>query len=136
MHYIHDTSILIHMGALTSKMPIEKAISQWLAEIDFYKKELQSMQNELENFIPTFYNQSFAAHVEQFQNRFIRQREVIDILRHDVKAHENDVEVLVIHPSPELRTKVESKHTRLKNDMITFIDLFVELERDFNDFLA
>jgi len=124
------------MGTLTSKMPIEKAIGQWLAEIDFYKKQLQNMQNELEDFLPTFYNQSFAAFVEQFQNRFIRQREVIGILRHDVKAYENDIEVLAMHPSPELRAKVESKHNRLKNDMITFIDLFVELERDFNDFLA
>jgi hypothetical protein len=110
--------------------------AKWLYEIDFYKAELAKMQTQLADFIPTFYTQSFAAMVERFQNRFNRQREVIDILRHDVKQHEKHIQSLQLTPSPELRDKVSRIHIRLRNDMATFIDLFVELERDFSDFLA
>ena len=32
------------------------------------------------------------AELEHFQNQYIRQREVIDVLRHDIKQHENFLE--------------------------------------------
>lgn len=124
------------MAALAVKTSHDVEYAQWLAEIDFYKVELAKMQRQLEDFLPTFYKASFAAMVERFQNRFIRQREVIDILRHDVKQHENDIQRLQTNPTPELRDKVSRIHMRLRGDMNTFVDLFVELERDFSDFLA
>ena len=124
------------MAAPAVKASHDVEYAKWLREIDFYKAELAKMQAQLADFIPTFYTKSFAAMVERFQNRFIRQREVIDILRHDVKQHENDIQRLQLTPSPELRDKVSRIHIRLRNDMATFIDLFVELERDFSDFLA
>ncbi len=124
------------MAAQAVKTSHDVEYAQWLAEIDFYKTELAKMQHQLEDFLPTFYNASFAAMVERFQNRFIRQREVIDILRHDVKQHENDIQRLQVQPSPELRDRVSRRHMRLRGDMNTFVDLFVELERDFSDFLA
>lgn len=124
------------MVSVMAKATHDVEYVHWLKEIDFYKAELKKMQGQLEAFIPTFYSRDFAARVEQFQNRFIRQREVIDILRHDVKAHENNIEALRILPSPDLRDRVERTHSRLRSDVVTFIDLFVELEQDFNDFLA
>lgn len=124
------------MASVTAKVTHDVEYLQWLKEIDFYKSQLKKMQGELEAFLPTFYSRDFAARVEQFQNRFIRQREVIDILRHDVKAHENSFEALRILPTPDLRDRVERMHNRLRKDVIVFVDLFVELEQDFNDFLA
>lgn len=124
------------MATLAVKVTHDEEYTQWLTDIDFYKSELKKMQQQLEDFLPTFYTRDFAAQVERFQNRFIRQREVIDILRHEVKQHENDIQRLQVLPSPELRDKVSRIHLRLRNDVTTFVDLFVELERDFSDFLA
>lgn len=124
------------MAGLAVKTMHNVEYAEWLSEIDFYKVELAKMQQQLGDFLPTFYKSSFAAMVERFQNRFIRQREVIDYLRHDVKQHENDIQLLQLNPTPELRDKVSRIHMRLRGDMNTFIDLFVELERDFSDFLA
>ncbi|MBW7846256.1 MAG: hypothetical protein H3C45_11605 [Bacteroidia bacterium] len=109
---------------------------RWLAEIDFYKSELPKMTQQLENILPDFYNASFAAKIEQFQNRFIRQREVIDILRHNIKQHENQIQRLQKNYSADLKNAVTLEHKKLKNDMFVFIDLFVELRSDFNDFIA
>lgn len=124
------------MATTAVKVSHDVEYKQWLSEIDFYKSELAHMQQQLGDFMPTFYKKDFAANVERFQNRFIRQREVIDILRHDVKQHENDIQKLQVYPTPELRDKVSRIHLRLRNDVAIFFDLFVELKRDFTDFLA
>ncbi len=124
------------MATTAVKVPHDVEYKQWLIEIDFYKSELAHMQQQLADFMPTFYKKDFAANVERFQNRFIRQREVIDILRHDVKQHENDIQKLQVSPTPALRDKVSRIHLRLRNDVAIFFDLFVELKRDFTDFLA
>ena len=63
----------------------------WLNYIEHTKLELKDMQNKLVEVTPTLSNKMFSR-VEQFQNRFIRQKEVTDILRHNIKAHENDIE--------------------------------------------
>lgn len=124
----------------TLKMTRDVEYMQWLVKIEGYKAELAGMQKELEGCVSPLSPGQFSALVEQFQNRFIRQREVIDILRHDVKAHENDIQLLrALHPSGqrnELGDKVERVHNRLRREVQTFVDLFVELEQDFNDFIA
>lgn len=130
------TKLHTAMATTAVKVSHDVEYKQWLREIDFYKSELANMQQQLSDFMPTFYKKDFAANVERFQNRFIRQREVIDILRHDVKQHENDFQKLQVSPTPELRDKVSRIHLRLRNDVAIFFDLFVELKRDFTDFLA
>jgi hypothetical protein len=124
------------MATIVTRFTPDVEYLHWLEEIDFYKGELKKMNRQLELFIPTFYSQDFAACVEQFQNRFIRQHEVIDILRHNVKAHENQIQRLHILPTPALREMVEKAHGQLRDEVIIFIGLFIELEQDFNDFLA
>lgn len=127
---------LIPMTTTTAHKSPDVEFSHWLKEIDFYKSELKEMQKALELFVMQANAKLLGNKVEQFQNRFIRQREVIDILRHDVKAHENDIQELRIIPTPELRSLVEKRHIKLRAEVGVFIALFVELEQDFNDFLC
>lgn len=124
------------MGATTMRSAHDVEYKNWLRKIDDYKLELNGMQKQLETTLSSYYSHSFAAMVEQFQNRFIRQREVIDILRHDVKAHENDLERLEKVSDESLRERVKAVRWKLRDEVRTFKDLFVELERDFSDFLA
>jgi hypothetical protein len=108
----------------------------WLKSIDVYKSELSKMQKQLEELTSGYYNRNIAIQVERFQNRFIRQKEVIDTLRHNVKAHENDLELLEEKDNDMLRNKVKTERWKLRDEVRVFKDLFVELEQDFNDFLA
>jgi len=107
----------------------------WLNYIDHSKQELKEMQNKLVELTPTF-STKMLARVEQFQNRFIRQKEVTDILRHDIKAHENDIERMVRLSLDYLQLKVASDHLVLQNEFKRYVELFVELVQDFNEFLA
>jgi len=124
------------MATATIKVSHDLEYKHWLSEIDFYNSELANMQHQLADFIPTFYKKDFAESVSHFQNRFIYQREVIKILKHNMKQQENDIQKLQAYPTPKLRDKVSSKHLRLRNDVAIFFDLFVKLKRDFSDFLA
>ncbi len=124
------------MASTAVKVSHDLEYKHWLSEIDFYKSELANMQHQLADFMPTFYKKDFAENVKHFQNRFVYQREVIEILRHDLKQQENDIKKLQAYPTPKLRDKVSRMHLRLRNDVAIFFDLFLELKRDFSDFLA
>jgi hypothetical protein len=108
---------------------------KWLQYIDHSKKELKDMQNRMADLLP-FFSSKMAAGVEQFQNRFIRQGEVTDILRHNIKAHENDIERMTRLSLDYLQLRVASDHMALKGEFKRYVELFVELEQDFNEFLA
>ena len=104
--------------------------THWLKSIDEYKNSLKSLQASLEVFNPGP-SKKMAAKVEQFQNRFIRQGEVIDILRHNIKAHENDLERMEL---PSNRLFVD--HVNLREEYYRFCDLFIEMEQEFYEFIA
>lgn len=107
----------------------------WLQYIDHAKQELKEMQSRMVELMPTF-STKMVVKVEQFQNRFIRQKEVTDILRHNIKAHENDIERMTRLSLDYLQLRVASDHAALKSEFKRYVELFVELEQDFIEFLA
>jgi hypothetical protein len=108
---------------------------KWLQSIDLVKSQMVAMQSQLEGFAKGKVPKSVAPKIEQFQNKFIRQREVVDILRHDVKAHENEIERMTNFALEYLRDRLTREHIKLKSEYNKFIELFLALEQDFNDFL-
>ena len=64
----------------------------WLKQLQFYKDDLGVLQKHLEEAAAKNSSYETRAHVERFQNQFIRQNEVIDELRHEIKQHENELE--------------------------------------------
>lgn len=104
---------------------------QWLHYIDNTKPKIVDLRKKLEDAVPHFGGTQLMPRVEQFQNRLIRQREVVDELRHEIKQHENHLQKLD-QPSHLLLLT----HVNLRNQFNRFLDLYVELERDFDEFLA
>lgn len=104
---------------------------QWLNYIETTKPKICDLRQKLADVIPHFTGTQMMPCVEQFQNRFIRQREVIDELRHEIKQHENHLERLD-QPSHLLLLT----HISLREQFNRFLDLYIELERDFDEFLA
>lgn len=103
----------------------------WLKNLDQVKFEFKDLQIRLERALPHLHSKPLLARVEQFQNRFIRQREVVDELRHEIKQHENHLEKM---DQPAHLLLLE--HVGLRDQFSRFYDLFIELERDFDEFLA
>ncbi len=103
----------------------------WIKNLDQVKIEFKELQSRLEKALPNFQSQPILARVEQFQNRFIRQREVVDELRHEIKQHENHLERL-----DEPTHVLLMNHVTLRAQYNRFYELFIEMERDFDEFLA
>jgi hypothetical protein len=124
------------MDTMSSSASIEKEHIIWLKHLDFYKAQMSIMDKELLGFAKESSSKKVAPKVEQFQNRFIRQREVIDLLRHNVKQHENEIERMTRFALEYLRDRVTKDHMQLREEYKRFVELFIEMEQDFHDFLA
>src|SRR6266496_3418606 len=60
----------------------------WLAELNFDIELIKTFEAHLAFISSHNKSKESTPHIEQFQNRFIRQREVIDELKHDLNNSE------------------------------------------------
>ena len=73
--------------------------------------------------------------VEQFQNQFIRQREVIDELKHDLNTSEKQLAAFVRDMAPVgFENERLDNHSELRERFLTFRRLFEELKIRFRYF--
>jgi hypothetical protein len=103
----------------------------WLSQLEGTKQQFAELQQRLQTGLKGLNHSTMLAKAESFQNRFIRQKEVIDELRHEIKQHENHLESLDQPTHLLLLT-----HVNLRDQYQRFYELFIELERDFDEFLA
>ncbi len=104
---------------------------EWQGKINFYKEEISKLRNELDAFVATDKSSDNLARVEHFQNQFIRQREVLDIMRHDFKQHENAIECHGKNPLQNLA----AMHMAEREKLVVFEKIFRELREEFHSFL-
>ena len=67
-------------------------LNMWLNEFRFYKDEIRIFNHRLEEIVSKNTAPEVLGDLEHFQNQYIRQVEVLDELRHEVKQHENVLE--------------------------------------------
>lgn len=108
----------------------------WQDRIQFLKKEIETFKTHLGTVVVgDFKPKNAMASVEHFQNQFILQREQLDIIRHDLKQHENlieDVEKgVVAEPEPGL----DKVHKVQREKLEQFEKIFHDLRKEFNIFL-
>lgn len=135
MYFPYTIGIQTTMETLVSNA-LETEHFKWLKALDLYKQQLVVMEREMIDFVASKPPRSLSPRIEQFQNQFIRQREVLDILKHNVKSHENEIERMTNFALEYLRDRVTREHIKLKGEYKRFVELFMELEQDFHDFLA
>ncbi len=123
------------METMTTSASIEKEHFIWLKHLDFYKAQLGMMDKELLGFAKESSSKKVAPRIEQFQNQFIRHREVMDELRHNIKQHENEIERMTRFALEYLRDRITKDHIELRADYKRFVELFIEMEQDFQDFM-
>lgn len=108
----------------------------WLNTLQFCKDEIAIFERRMGELATRNTDKALLAELEHFQNQYIRQREVIDVLRHDIKQHENFLE----KESKEHATAIDHRgfgdHTELRNQMETFEKLYRELKDEFYRWVA
>lgn len=108
----------------------------WLRELDFFKEELVVLQKRLEEVASRNTDSEMKSMQERFQNKIIRQNEVIDELKHDIKIEEEKlIEFAKDHPVA-LNHIYFTDHVELKEKMSTFKDIYARMKSDFQKFVS
>ena len=120
----------VHIGDLHSDH------TMWLNTLDFCKQEIGIFEHRMEEIAKRNTGKEVMAELEHFQNQYIRQREVIDEIRHDLKQHENGlVKEAKEHPIA-IDHRLFSDHTEQREAMFMFEKLYRELKEEFMAWLV
>jgi len=107
----------------------------WTSELNFFKEEVRRFEHQLEALTNRNKKGGISAGVEQFQNRFIRQKEVIDELKHKLALSERQLASFVKELNGlGLNSIRMDNHVKLRADMLTFRKLYAELKNEFRKF--
>lgn len=109
---------------------------EWLNALAFYKEDIVILEHRLEDIVRRNTKQEVMAQVEHFQNQLIREREVIDELRHDVKQEENVLEKEAKEHPVAIDHRYFRDHSELRDRFDTFEKLYRELKQEFQRWLV
>lgn len=109
----------------------------WMNELNFYKDEIIIFEKHLEEIISQPTDLETRVQVEHFQNQFIRQKVIIDDLKHLLQVSERQLAAYVKKLSGMgLESIRMDNHTRLRDDMKIFREIYTELKKEFRRFEA
>ena len=109
---------------------------EWLNILRFRKDEIAIFERRLEDVVKRNTGTEIMAELEHFQNQYIREREVIDELRHDIKSHENRLEKEAIEHPVAIDHRYFQDHSELRERMTTFERLYAELKEELHRWLV
>ena len=109
----------------------------WINELNFYKEEIKIFERQLEQLLNKNPVDEVCPRVEQFQNKFILQKEIIDHLKHDLNVSEKQLASFASELSGMgLESIKMDNHTKLRERMATFRKLYTEMKNEFRWFEA
>jgi hypothetical protein len=109
----------------------------WLNELSFYQDELKILERHLLEIVKNNTARNVMKEVEHFQNQFIRQKEVLDELSHDIREHEAIIVSKVKQLNPiQVEKRKFDDHNELREYFSTFKKLYAELKSDFLSFVG
>ena len=103
----------------------------WENELKFCKEEINIYEHHLERLVTHFSDRKVLAELEQLQNQFIRQKEVIDELKHEIHVQDKEI---CLAAKKGLNFEV-IEHSKLEEDMRIFRKLFAEIKNHFHLFI-
>jgi len=121
------------MESTASIEQFQVELQSWKRELSSTKEEIKSFERELAGLASHSHNRDIFPHIEHFQNNFIRQKEVIDELRHDLPDSPRRMESLFFSTS---NADEQDIHAELCDRMDMFRKLYLELREKFQQFEA
>lgn len=110
--------------------------AEWNSVLDLTRDEILSFENRLEEIAKANTGKDILAKVEQFQNRFIRQKEVMDELRHDIHEDELRIAENVKENNVSVEHRKVEENFELKDRVHVFQKIFNEIKSEYLAFLA
>ncbi len=107
----------------------------WIAELNFDIQLIKIFEDHLAYIVSNNSSKKLLPKIEQFQNQFIRQREVIDELKHDLNISEKQLAAFVRDMATVgYENERLDNHPGLRERFLTFRNLFEDLKIRFRLF--
>lgn len=103
--------------------------------LNLAKDEIKTFENRLEDIVSTNSKVDVLAPLEHFQNSFIRQKEVIDVLMSKIRHQEHEITELAKVNNVATDHRKTDDNGELRDEMQTFSKLFSDLKADFIAYL-
>lgn len=106
----------------------------WDNEMKFYKNELEIFEHRLEQDVDQLIEKKALRELEHFQNQFIRQNEVLDILNKKVRQNKKSISRETVDGSVFHNSITMEKYKALRTEFEVFEKIYFDLKRNFVDF--
>jgi hypothetical protein len=107
----------------------------WENELNFYKNEISIFEDRLSDMIVRKPSKQLLRELEQFQNQFIRQKEVVDELNHKIHLYDDELRGIPAQIMLDKESREIAKHKVLGDDLQTNRRLYFDLRNRFNLYL-
>lgn len=104
----------------------------WKRELKFQESEMDYFEEKLEHVAIRNLGSDVMVRLEGFQNKIIRERDVMGHLRHRIRMKKRDIAKAKIENRQEII--FHEKQVLLKDEMKTFVKMHYELKEDMMDF--
>ena len=108
----------------------------WENELNFYKKELGIFETRLVEMLKRKPTRDLLRELEQYQNQFIRQKQVVDNVNHKIHLYDDELKGIPAEIMLTLDSSEISKHRELEGDIKITRKLYFELRDRFSSYLA
>ncbi|MBL7811930.1 MAG: hypothetical protein JNL57_06865 [Bacteroidetes bacterium] len=108
----------------------------WISELTLATDELNSFGQRLQEVNAANTATEIRAQVEHFQNQFIRQKEVIDTLKHEINEHERSIAQVAEANNTASDHRKANDHSGARENMDSFRKIFADLKQEFITFLS
>lgn len=106
----------------------------WSNELRFVRDEIGIFEERLGELVTRNTDKEMLAQVEHFQNQFIRHRELVDTISHDIKIKgEELVQYVKDHPVAIDHVKLDD-HVELREAVETYMKRYTDLKAEFQRF--
>ncbi len=110
--------------------------NQWINELKFWEQEIQSFTKRLEEVVVRYTSNDIRAKIEHFQNQFVLHKEVISVLKKDVKKHEQLIAGYAENNPVAIDHVRFDDHTTLRDKIDTQRKIYSELKTEYFEFLT
>lgn len=104
----------------------------WKRELKFQESEMDYFEEKLEHVVIRNLGSDVMRQLESFQNKIIREREVMGHLRHRIRMKKRELVQAKVDNRPEII--FHEKQVMLKDEMKTFVKMHYDLKEDMMDF--
>lgn len=134
--YITTYNQQFHVNLPTLKLKqLQHESETWMRLLDFMMSENIHLKNRLSEILKEQFDEKLLSGVENFQNTFLKQDQLIELLRNEV-AELNELFLNTLPGTAAIENEIDAKLIKLRDTMITTEREFGKIKLQFNSYIS